>query len=234
MSAVTLPVLNQKNYFIFSPYLAQQAMRSRNLDFDLVGLAFARSVASISDQAMAERVKKGPNTYTTDTVAAIKSSLTGTGLHGMNTAMLTHVASQLNAVGFNDDGICVQKMWLWMRDLMTMATVEAFYGHANPFRTDPAGLKALWDFDSALPAMLFMPPALARAGARHRDRIVQTLLPYFEAELDKNTDVSSFVASRTAVSRKYNVLGEDLCRGEVINIWVSTANSIPALFWTFL
>jgi len=228
-----MPMLNQKNYFIFSPYLAQQAMRHRNLDFDLVGLAFAKSVASISDQAMAERVKKGPNTYTTETVAAIKSSLTGQGLYRMNAAMLAYVASQLNAIGAGDEGLRVPSMWLWMRDMMTMATVEAFYGHANPFRADPAGLDALWDFDDGLPAMLFLPPALARAGARHRDRIVRTLRPYFDARLDRNDDVSAFVALRTEASVKHNVMGDDLCKGEVINIWVSTANSIPALFWTF-
>lgn len=48
--------------------------------------------------------------------------------------------------------------------------------------------------------------------------------------MDLNEDVSDFVTLRTAASVKYNVLGDDLCKGEVINIWVSTANSIPALF----
>lgn len=226
-------MLNQQTYFIFSPFLAQQAMRNRNLDFDLVGMAFARSVAAISDQAMSERIKKGPNTYTTETVAAIKSSLTGQGLHRMNAAMLSYVAAQLNGIDASD-GLKVPSLWLWMRDMMTMATVEAFYGHQNPFRQDKEGLDALWDFDEALPAMLFLPSALARAGARHRDRIVQTLRPYFDGRKDRNEDVSEFVASRTEVSYRYNVLGDDLCKGEVINIWVSTANSIPALFWTFM
>lgn len=229
-----MPMMNQKNYFIFSPFLAQQAMRNRNLDFDLVGLAFAKSVAAISDQAMAERIKKGHNTYTTETMTAIKSGLTGHELHRMNTAMLTYVGSQLNAIRTGDGGLRVPSIWLWMRDTMTMATVEAFYGHANPFRADPAGLDALWDFDEALPAMLFMPSAVARAGARHRDRMVRTLRPYFDARLDRNDDVSGFVALRTAASFKHNVVGNDLCKSEVINIWVSTANSIPALFWTFV
>ena len=229
-----MPMLNKKNYFIFSPYLVQQAMRSRYLDFDLIGLAFARSVADISNQAMDERVKKGPNTYTTDTVAAIKSGLTGEGLYRLNATMLAYASSQLNAIGAGDEGLHIPSLWLWMRDMMTMATMEAFYGHANPFRADLAGLDALWDFDDALPAMLFMPSTFARAGARHRDRIVRTLRPYFDARLDRNDDVSAYVALRTEASVKYNVAGDDLCKGEVINIWASTANSIPALFWTFM
>lgn len=48
---ITLPMLNKKNYIIFSPHLAQQGFKHHNLDFDLIGLAFARQVASISDQA---------------------------------------------------------------------------------------------------------------------------------------------------------------------------------------
>lgn len=210
-------------------------MRHRDLDFDLVGLQFAKDVAAISDQAMAERIKKGPNTYTTDTVTAIKTSLTGQGLHHMNTAMLSYMTSQLNSIGTGDDGgLHVPSVWIWMRDMMSMATVEAMYGSANPFRADLAGIHALWDFDDALPSMLFMPAALARAGPRHRDRVVQTLRPYFDARMDRNADVSPNVALRTEASLKYNVAGDDLCRGEVINIWVSIANSIPGLFWTFV
>lgn len=230
---ITMPLLNKKNYIIFSPHLIQQAMRHRNLDFDLVGLAFARQVAALSDQALGERVKKGPNTDTAETVAGIKSGLTGQGVKRMTAAMLAHVGSQLNPIDAGR-GLHVPSLWVWMRDMMTMATAEAFYGHANPFRSDPAGLDALWDFDDALDSMLFLPPTIARAGARYRDRIVSTLRPYFDGRMDLNEDVSEFVALRTAASVKYNVLGDDLCKGEVINIWVSTANSIPALFWTLM
>ena len=229
---VTLPMLNKKTYIIFSPHLAQQGFKHHNLDFDLIGLAFARQVASISDQAMVERVKKGPDTYTTDTLAAIKNGLTGRELHGMNAAMLSYVAGQLNAI--SDESSRVPGLWLWMRDIMSMATVEAFYGHANPFRDDIAFLEHLWGFDSGLPAMLYGSPLKARAGARHRDRLVKKLKPYFENRLDKNEDVSSFVKYRTEASLKYGVGGDDLCRAEAIHMWVSTANSIPALFWTLV
>lgn len=231
-----MPMLNEKTYFIFSPHLAQQAFRHRNLDFDLVGLAFARNVAAISKQAMTERVKQGPNTYSTDTVAAIKAGLTGPALQEMNSAMLAHATSHLNAIDNGNDGkgLLIPSLWMWLRDVMTMSTVEAFYGAENPFRADPAGLDALWDFDEGLPAMLFMPPGWSSAGARSRDRVVQTLRPYFDARLDRGEDVSAFVALRTEASFRYGVMGEDLCKGEVLNIWVSTANSIPALFWTLV
>ncbi|KAG6362152.1 hypothetical protein INS49_010381 [Diaporthe citri] len=208
-------------------------MRHRDLDFNLVGLAFARQVADLSHQALGERVKKGPNTYTAETVAGIKSGLMGHGVKRMTAAMLAHVGSQLNPIDAGQ-GLHVPSLWVWMRDMMTMATVEVFYGHANPFRADPAGLDALWDLDEALDSMLFLPPAMARAGARHRDRIVSTLRPYFDERMDLNEDVSEFVALRTAAPVKRNVLGDDLCKGEVINIWVSTANSIPALSWTLI
>lgn len=228
-----MPLLNKKNYIIFSPHLIQQAMRHRDLDFDLIGLAFARQVAALSDQALGERVRKGPSTYTAETVAGIKSGLQGRGIKRMTAAMLAHVGSQLN--GFDAGrGLPVPSLWVWVRDMMTMATAEAFYGHANPFRADPAGLGALWDFDGALGSMLFLPPAMARAGAGHRDRMVSTLRPYFDGRMDLNEDASEFVALRTAASVKYKVLGDDLCKSEVINIWVSTANSIPALFWTLM
>lgn len=229
---VTLPMLNKKNYIIFSPHLAQQGFKHHNLDFDLIGLAFARQVASISDQAMVERVKKGPNNYTADTLSAIKKGLTGRELQEMNAAMLSYVAGQLNAI--SDKNLTVPDLWLWMRDLMSMATVEAFYGHANPFRDDQGFLENLWGFDSGLPAMLYGSPLKARAGARHRDGLVKKLKPYFEQRLDKNDDTSSFVKYRTEASLKYGVEGDDLCRAEAIHMWVSTANSIPALFWTLV
>lgn len=158
-----MPLLNKKNYIIFSPHLIQQAMRHRDLDFDLVGLAFARQAADLSDQALGERVKKGPSTYTAETLlAGIKSGLTGHKVKCMTAAMLAHVGSQLNPIDAGQ-GRHIPSLWVWMRDMMTMATVEAFYGHASPFRADPAGLDALWDFDEALDSLLFLPPAMARA-----------------------------------------------------------------------
>lgn len=120
-SVVTMPLLNKKNYIIFSPHLIQQAMRHRDLDFDLIGLAFARQVAALSDQALGERVRKGPSTYTAETVAGIKSGLQGRGIKRMTAAMLAHVGSQLNAVDAGR-GLHVPSLWAWVRDMMTMAT----------------------------------------------------------------------------------------------------------------
>ena len=58
------------------------------------------------------------------------------------------------------------------------------------------------------------------------------LMKCLDARMYLNEDVPEFVALRPAASAKYNVLGDDLCDGEAINIWVSAANSMPALFWT--
>lgn len=55
---ITMPLLNKKNCIIFSPHLIQQAMRHRYLDFDLVGLAFARQVAALSDRRWGSATKK--------------------------------------------------------------------------------------------------------------------------------------------------------------------------------
>lgn len=227
-----MPLLNEKDYVIFSPHLTQQAMRHRNLDFLDVAMVFNKCVAGISDRGMVISAERGPNTYVPEAMAAIKTGLMGQNLYRTNDALLAYVASQLNDIGTGDEELHVPSLWLWMRGMITMATTEALYGQANPFRADPEGLDSLWHFDDAVAEMLTMPGPLARSGARHRDRVVRTLRPYFEERLHRNDDASKFVALPSDVSIKHNWVGDDLCKSGVMSLWASTTNSIAALFWT--
>lgn len=231
--AITIPMLNEKLYVLFSPHLAQQAMRQRNLDFDPVALSFNKDVAGISDQAMSERVKKGSNTYTSEAMAGIKTGLMAPALYRTNDALLSYVASQLNAIGAGGEGLHLPSIWIWMRDMMSMATMEAFFGRDNPFRADPTSLESIWGFDDGVASMLFMPRVLAGAGPQHRDRVVRALRPFIDERLDKNDDVSGFVTLPTEASLKHNIVGDDLCKNLVMALWASTTNSIPVLFWIF-
>jgi hypothetical protein len=64
-------------------------------------------------------------------------------VHNMNANALKYIAKRLEAVG-RDDEVVVSNLYLWARDLMTMATCEALYGPENPLAKHPSLMEDLW------------------------------------------------------------------------------------------
>lgn len=79
-----------------------------------------------------------------DFFAVIHPSMTGSHLHKMNANALNYVSKQLDGIGGGGETFVVSNLFVWVRDLMTMATTEALYGPGNPFRGRPDLVQDLW------------------------------------------------------------------------------------------
>ena len=78
-----------------------------------------------------------------DFFAAIHPAMTGEHIHRMNANALNYIAKDINGI---KKGSKMEhgNVWLWLRDVVTMATSEALYGPENPLRKDPSLLEDLW------------------------------------------------------------------------------------------
>ena len=75
--------------------------------------------------------------------AGIHEGMTVQYIHQMNVNALSFTTEQLGAIGVNEE-VLVPNVYLWVRDLMTMATCEALYGSENPMKKQPSLLDDLW------------------------------------------------------------------------------------------
>jgi hypothetical protein len=75
--------------------------------------------------------------------AAIHPAMTGDHIHRMNANALNCISKDINKIGGHGD-LEHANLWIWLRDLVTMATAEALYGSENPLRQEPSLLDDLW------------------------------------------------------------------------------------------
>lgn len=129
MPIATLPILSKKAYAIWDPYLVQSAYCNKHLSFIPFAVDNVRGVTNYDDESH-EIVRS------TDILPAYFKSIyegtTAQHIHQLNVTSLKHVSKHINDIGF--DGFVAPNIYLWLRDLMTVATCEALYGPQNPIR----------------------------------------------------------------------------------------------------
>ena len=131
MPVATLPILNAKLYAIWDPILVQSAYCNHSLSFIPFAVDNVRALTGF-DEVSHHIVS------TTDILPryfkSIYEGTTARHIHQLNVASLKHVSQQINAIG--DDGFVAPNIYLWLRNLMTVATCEALFGPKNPIRSD--------------------------------------------------------------------------------------------------
>jgi hypothetical protein len=60
----------------------------------------------------------------------------------MNGTALKYITKELGAFGGEES--VIDNAYVWVRNLMTVATTEALYGSANPLRAQPSLVYDLW------------------------------------------------------------------------------------------
>ena len=63
---------------------------------------------------------------------SIYEGTTAQHIHQLNVTSLKHVSLHINDIG--KDGFVAPNIYLWLRDLMTVATCEALFGPRNPIK----------------------------------------------------------------------------------------------------
>lgn len=139
MSICTLPILGGKLYVINDPDLAQSAIKSRTLSFEPHVTDFIRKMTDVGEATM--KIYETP-AFFSQWIKIVYSSLTGEHLLAVNTKALEVVAQALTDIP--TEGIEVPDLFVWARDLMTLASTTSLLGQKNPWRSDPELFNAYW------------------------------------------------------------------------------------------
>jgi hypothetical protein len=131
MPIATIPILNSKMYAITDPILVQSAYCNKHLSFTPFAVGGAQKVAGFDDAY--HQVLMQSNVLP-EYFKSIYDGTTAQHIHQLNVTSLKHVSKHINSIG--GDGMDAANTYLWLRNLMTVATCEALYGPDNPIRGD--------------------------------------------------------------------------------------------------
>jgi hypothetical protein len=131
MPIATIPILNSKMYAITDPILVQSAYCNKNLSFTPLAVRGAQRVAGFDDAY--HKVLMETNVLP-EYFKSIYDGTTAHHIHRLNVTSLKHVSKHINSIG--GDGMNAANTYLWLRNLMTVATCEALFGPDNPIRSD--------------------------------------------------------------------------------------------------
>ncbi|KAK3683781.1 cytochrome P450 [Podospora appendiculata] len=172
---VTIPLADNKIYVLTSPRLIQAAMRSKSLSSEPFLLEHSQDLLGMTDDEFALVQKSVP-----DLIRAVHGSMVSEHLHAMNATVLKYIADEINAIGsFSLPSLDVNNTWIWIRNLTTMATTKAMFGHRNPFHFNP-----------------LLVDDLCPRSVTARARLQAALQKYYAARLDDGPDVSQIMRAR--------------------------------------
>lgn len=134
----TLPMMNGKIYVITSPAFIQSAYRNKNLSFEPFMVEFSQRMLAISDETMGFIRKQD---FLPEVTKQVHSSMLRDHVHRMNVNALDDLAQCMNAAGTTLE---LDSLYLWLRDILTMATCHALFGSRNPLRAEPSLQDAVW------------------------------------------------------------------------------------------
>ncbi|KAH6876823.1 cytochrome P450 [Thelonectria olida] len=245
----TLPMLNGKMYSIYDPNLIQTALRSKTVSLTPFATDFAQKTFGLDDELTAK--VKADGVFSTF-VEVMHASFAAGMVQKMNVHFLANISAKMDpiscgAVRVNEvnagkeevipEGLEVENLYLWIRDVMTLGTTKALYGDHDPFGPNPSLVDEIWAFEEAIPYFLLsLLPSITMPKAFKARAKLQTLLSeYYAAEHDINDPTTSqLVLNRANTLRKYGFTGSEIGKLEVILPNVATLNAVPTLYWLLL
>ena len=130
MPIATLPILDKKLYAIWDPHLVQAAYCNKSTSFIPFAVDNARAVTGYDEVShqIAQQTDVLPTYF-----KSIYEGTTAQHIHKLNVVSLRFVSNHINEIG--PKGLEVDNIYMWLRDLMTVATCEALFGPRNPIKT---------------------------------------------------------------------------------------------------
>ncbi|UKZ50481.1 hypothetical protein TrVGV298_004744 [Trichoderma virens] len=134
------------------------------------------------------------------------------------------VAEAVNAFGTD---WTARDLYLWLRDVITLGTVNGLYGLKSPAALDKSIIQDIWTFDENQLRLSWgvLPNLIAPTGVRTLGKISQAFQKFVQSGDDYFA--SSAVKLGIATARKMDVSIEDYSRIEVFNVSVATVNTVP-------
>ncbi|KZL74598.1 prostacyclin synthase, partial [Colletotrichum tofieldiae] len=224
---------SEKIYIVKAPQLIQVAMKNKALSLYPVMAEFAQKMVGLGPNIMDlfhHPPTDGSIPWIDDQHRSFGSLAPGPDLQEMNTYALNKISKTINAIGNDFE---TKKLYLWLRDSFTMATVGSLFGDRNSLMADPTLSQNLWDYDGGQAQLLMKPfPSLtARKAYNGRAKVQQALRKYFREDFDHMTDASAVIKRRVTVNRKWGLPIDDIADHEFGMLFVSVTNAIPTLFW---
>ncbi|POR39694.1 Uncharacterized protein TPAR_00118 [Tolypocladium paradoxum] len=229
-SIATLPILGGKTYAIWDPALVQSALRQKTLSFEPFAVDFLQTMLGMKEDSY-KAFREKPE-LVLEFFDALHVSVRGEPLHRMNANALNYISSRLDAMK-GSAKIPVDNFYLWLRELMTMATTTALMGQKNPLLHDRKLVDDLWAWENAIPRMLITPwHSVTNAEAfRSREKLQKALGEYYATRGDLEETVAAVTSARAAVLRKYGLPDSEIGRFEASLLQLATGNTIPTTFW---
>ncbi|KAI5455970.1 cytochrome P450 [Mariannaea sp. PMI_226] len=247
---VTLPMLNGKLYAVFDPHLIQSILRNKVASNEPFITDFAQKIFGLSAETFA-KITSNPSLIP-DFTDAIHASFQTDMLHKMNVNFLGGITSKLGPLSDGtaiadvnnsgsetliSGGLQVDNLYLWCRDVMSLATTQALYGDGDPFIADPSLVETTWIFEESVPSFFISPlPSITlRKAFQARKRLQDVLKSYYAKDQDlNNPSTSQLVLNRANELRKHGFTGEEIGSLEAILPVVATTNAVPTSYWLLL
>jgi hypothetical protein len=138
MPIATLPMLNGKVYVVWDAALIQSIYRNKNLSFVPFAVDFAQRELKYTDEEDKIVRERGLMDEFFD---AVHEGMSANHTHRMNANALRSITEYLGGL---DNEKEIPNLFIWLRDLMTVATCEALYGPENPLRGRPDLINDVW------------------------------------------------------------------------------------------
>ncbi|KAK1948933.1 cytochrome P450, partial [Colletotrichum sublineola] len=224
---------SQKIYVIKAPQLIQVAQKNKSLSLHPVMAEFADRMVGLGPNIIDlfhHPPADGSIAWIDDQHRSFATLAPGPNLQKMNSYALNNIAKIINAIGTDFE---TKKLYLWVRDSFTMATMGSLFGDKSSLMTDATLIRDFWDYESGQAQLLMKPfPSLtARKAYKGRARVQQALRRYLRQDFDNMADVSAIVKERVAINRKWGLPVDDVADHEFGMLFVSVTNAIPTLFW---
>ncbi|KAF4980542.1 hypothetical protein FZEAL_3477 [Fusarium zealandicum] len=245
----TLPMLSGKIYAIYDPQLVQPALRSKVASFEPFVVDFAQKTFGLSEETFSKVKTHDCFNNFTD---AIHASFQTPMLHRMNVHFLASISAKMDPISDGtvranqvnagreeviSGGLQVENLYLWCRDVMSLATAKALYGDHDPFGGNPSLINEMWTFEESVPYFLLsLFPSITMPKAYKVRLTLQSLLSeYYSAnhDMDEST-TSQLVKNRAGALRKQGLDGQEIGQLECILPIVATLNAVPTFYWMLL
>lgn len=242
----TLPMLNGKVYAAFDPALLQTLLRNKTASFEPFVFDYAKKTFALKQETF-EKVKV-PGVYDEFT-EAIHASFQVRHLQQMNVHFLGSIAAKLNTATIRADAINagketvtngrlhVENLYLWCRDVMSLATTRSLYGDTDPFNRDPSLIEDMWLFEESVPYFLLslFPSITMPKAYKARSTLQNIACKWYAQDHDiHDPSVSALVRNRAGALRKNGLTGYEIGKFEVILPNVATLNAVPTFYWLLL
>jgi len=138
MPIASLQMLWGKIYAIWDPFLAQAVLKSRACSFDEFSKDFAGRIFDLTSKS-SRQVHE--TKVLDDFNEGIHAGLRPVHIQELSVVACGYISGRLNEVASN--GLEIPNLFLWVREVITIASTRALFGRENPFDKDPSLIEDL-------------------------------------------------------------------------------------------